>query len=294
MRRKKLKELKINKRFEELIVPLSAEEYSELYQSIKAEGCRDAIITWGGVVVDGHNRYGICKELDISFNTLEKEFEDEDSVLEWIMRNQLARRNLTDVERGRLALRLKDMIATRAKENLKLSGEMYGVGKGCPNLDNPICKIDTKRELAKMAGISHGTLAKIEKVDNEAPEVIREAMGKTISIDKASRLNEMLREVAEDEWDEEDILILAELKEKEKRICYEERVSKKLHNILAAAIIDYEYICQENVTIYMKKSPVPAWDVMDSIDRGIEWMLELKEMFQAESLARGEVRGVKY
>ena len=287
-----MKELKINKRFEELIVPLSAEEYAELYQSIKADGCRDAIIIWNGVIVDGHNRYGICKELDTSFNTLEKEFDDEDSVLEWIMRNQFARRNLIDVERGRLALKLKDMIATRARQNQGARTDL------CPNLDKGLhddfVPIDTKRELAKMAGISHGTLAKIEKVDNEAPEVIREAMGKTISIDKASRLNEMLREAVEDEWDEEDMLILAELKEKEKRIYYEERVTKKLHNILSAAIIDYEYINKESVAIYMRKSPVPAWDVMDSIDRGIEWMLELKDMFQAESLARGEVRGVKY
>ncbi|MCL2370090.1 MAG: hypothetical protein FWC80_02540 [Firmicutes bacterium] len=283
-----MKELKINKRFEELITPLGAEEYTELYQSIKADGCRDAIIIWDGIIVDGHNRHKICRELDIPFNTLEKEFEDEDSVLEWIMRNQLARRNLTDVERGRLALRLKDMIATRAREN---QGKRVDLLANLPKGYNPI---DTRKELAEIAGIGERTLAKIKKVDNEAPEAIREAMGKTISIDKASRLNNILREIPEDEWDEEDILILAELREKEKRIYYEERIIKKLHNILSAAIIDYEYICQDNVSIYMKKSPVPAWDVMDSIDSGMEWMLKLKEMFQAESLARGEVRSKKY
>jgi len=97
-----MRELRINKKFEELIPPLNADEYEELYQSIKTEGCRDAIITWNDTIVDGHNRYGICKKLNIPFNTLEKMFDDDDIALEWIMRNQFARRNLIDVERGGL------------------------------------------------------------------------------------------------------------------------------------------------------------------------------------------------
>ncbi|MCL2370634.1 MAG: hypothetical protein FWC80_05355 [Firmicutes bacterium] len=288
-----MRELKTNKKFEELIPPLNAEEYAELYQSITMEGCRDAIILWNNTIVDGHNRYGICKKLDIPFNTLEKDFDDEDTALEWIMRNQFARRNLIDVERGRLALKLKNMIAERAKLNQGTRTDI------CPNLDkcsqDDFVPIDTKKELAKISGLSHGTLAKIEKVDNEAPAIIREAMGKTISIDKAAKLNSILRETPEDEWeDEEDILFLAELKEKEKRIYYEEKVIKKLHNILSAAIIDYEYITAESVAIYMKKSPVPAWDVAESIDRAIEWLFKLKDMFQAESLERDEIKDRKY
>jgi len=283
-----MRELRINKKFEELIPPLNAEEYEALYQSIEIEGCRDAIITWNGVIVDGHNRFGICKKLDIPFNILEKEFDDEDTALEWIMRNQLARRNLIDVERGRLALKLKDIIMERAKKNQGTRTDIP------PNLaECSYIPIDTRKELSKIAGLSHGTLEKIEKVDNEAPAIIREVMGKTISIDKAARLNNILRETPEDEWeseDGEDILFLAELKEKEKRIYYEERVIKKLHNILAAAIIDYEYITAESVAIYMKKSPVPAWDVAESIERSIEWLLKLKDMFEISSQERGEIQ----
>jgi len=286
-----MRELRINKKFEELIPPLSVEEYSELYQSIKAEGCRDAIITWNGVIIDGHNRFGICKKLDLPFNTLEKFFDGADAALEWIMRNQLARRNLIDVERGRLALKLKNMIATRALKNRGARTDLP------PNLAGGFESIDTRKELSKIAGLSHGTLEKIEKVDNEAPVIIREAMGKIISIDKAARLNNILRERPGDEWeseDEEDIIFLAELKEKEKRIYYEERVIKKLHNILSAAIIDYEYITAESVAIYIKKSPVPAWDVAESVNRTIEWLLKLQKMFEAESLERDEVKKVSH
>ncbi|MCL2369685.1 MAG: hypothetical protein FWC80_00415 [Firmicutes bacterium] len=274
-------ELEINKKFEEIIPPLNKEEYAELYNSLKTEGCRDSIVTWNGVIIDGHNRYGICKELDIPFNTLEKEFEDEDAALEWIMRNQFARRNLIDVERGRLALKLKDVIMAKAREKQISTLKQNTVPQNFAERTN---SIDTRKEIAKLAGISHTTIEKIEKVDNEAPEIIREAMGKTISIDKAARMNNILRKIPEDEReDEAEILFMAELKEKEERIYREEKIAKKLHNILSAAIIDYEYITEECVDIYMKKSPVPAWDVAESIDLVIEWMLKLKVMFNKKS-----------
>jgi hypothetical protein len=30
-------------------------------------GCRDALVLWGDVLVDGHNRYGICTKHGIAF-----------------------------------------------------------------------------------------------------------------------------------------------------------------------------------------------------------------------------------
>ena len=39
-----------------LIPPLSDEEFKQLEENIKAEGCRDALVIWRGTIVDGHNR----------------------------------------------------------------------------------------------------------------------------------------------------------------------------------------------------------------------------------------------
>ena len=39
-------ELIINKEFKNLIPPLTPEEYSNLENSIKSEGCRDSIVVW--------------------------------------------------------------------------------------------------------------------------------------------------------------------------------------------------------------------------------------------------------
>jgi len=48
----------------------------------------------------------------------------------------------------------------KARENLIISGENYG--KGCQKSDEPIQAIDTKKELAKIAQVSHDTIADLK------------------------------------------------------------------------------------------------------------------------------------
>ena len=55
------RELIIDPEFKELIPPLTAEEYSGLEQSIIAEGCREPIITWDNIIIDGHNSIGFVR-----------------------------------------------------------------------------------------------------------------------------------------------------------------------------------------------------------------------------------------
>ena len=58
-----------------------------------------------------------------------------------------------------LALRYEDIIRPKAKDNLVKAGETGGRGqKPCQNSDNPIIPIDTKKEIAKIAGVSHDTI----------------------------------------------------------------------------------------------------------------------------------------
>ena len=62
-------ELKIDPEFKCLIPDLTPEEYAGLERSLKEEGCRDAIVTWEDIILDGHNRYRICQENDIKFKS---------------------------------------------------------------------------------------------------------------------------------------------------------------------------------------------------------------------------------
>ena len=89
------KQMIIDDHFRSLIPPLSAEEKAQLEENIKAEGCRDTLITWQGILLDGHNRFEICQRLSIPFRTMEIDLPDRDAAEDWIDKNQLGRRNLT-------------------------------------------------------------------------------------------------------------------------------------------------------------------------------------------------------
>ncbi len=91
--------LTIDPEFKTLIPPLLQEGRTGLEQSILNEGCRDALVTWQGVLIDGHNRYEICKKHGIQFQIIELDFDDRDDVIDWIYQNQLSKRNLTDEKR---------------------------------------------------------------------------------------------------------------------------------------------------------------------------------------------------
>ena len=122
--------LTINSQFQHLIPQPSKEELTLLEQSLLEDGCRDSIIIWNNTIVDGHNRYSICKKHNLPFKTESKSFDSEEEAEIWIIKNQLSRRNLTDQQRtyflGRLYGQHKkqhggDRKASGQNEHLKTS-----------------------------------------------------------------------------------------------------------------------------------------------------------------------------
>ena len=88
-------QLIVDPEFKAFIPPLKPEERERLRASLLAEGCRDPIIVWRGIVVDGHNRYEICTEHDIPFATQPLDLPDRQAVLAWMFQHQIGRRNLS-------------------------------------------------------------------------------------------------------------------------------------------------------------------------------------------------------
>jgi hypothetical protein len=95
---------------QEFIRPLTSEQFAQLEQNIVTHGCQDALILWETsaydlgrgeselsvyVLVDGHNRYNICKKNKIDFKIALKVFESIDEVKEFMIDLQIGRRNLT-------------------------------------------------------------------------------------------------------------------------------------------------------------------------------------------------------
>jgi hypothetical protein len=142
----------IDKEFQSLIPPLSPEEKTLLEENINAEGCRDALITWHGILLDGHNRFEICQRLAIPFRTMDVDLPDRDAAADWIDKNQLGRRNLTPDQMSLLRGRRYN----RAKKTKAEAGSMGGSSKG----QNDTCLPSTADRLAKEHGVSPATKAK--------------------------------------------------------------------------------------------------------------------------------------
>lgn len=81
------------------ITPLSKEESFTLKESILLEGCREPLVVWSksdkqNILIDGHNRYSICSANDLPFTTRELSFKNLEEAKDWMVDNQLGRRNL--------------------------------------------------------------------------------------------------------------------------------------------------------------------------------------------------------
>jgi N6-adenosine-specific RNA methylase IME4 len=177
--------MKIKEEFKKLIPPLTADEYSQLEANCISDGIRDAILTWNGFIIDGHNRYEISQKHNLKFNTEEKYFENENDVKEWMINNQFGRRNLSNYQRSVLALELEGVFREKARHNLSLTG---GDKKsGLANLPKPIIQsINTRDEIAKLADVKSRTLGMVKTIQQKAaPEVKAKLETGEVSINQA-------------------------------------------------------------------------------------------------------------
>ena len=81
------REPKIDAEFSTLIPPLNTDEYSRLEQSIINEGCKNAIILWNNIIINGHNCYLICKKHNILYKIITKDFASRQNVIIWMFQN---------------------------------------------------------------------------------------------------------------------------------------------------------------------------------------------------------------
>ena len=162
--------IKIKEEFKSLIPALTKEEFKQLEQNCLDEGIREKILVWNGFIIDGHNRYEISLKWDLEIQTETKHFKDEEAVKEWMILNQFGRRNLSNYQRSVLALQLEEVFSKKAKEN-QLSSLKKGVS--VPQISAKREPIETRKELSKVANVSHDTIAKVKKIQEKATEEVK-------------------------------------------------------------------------------------------------------------------------
>lgn len=169
-------DITIDPEFQNFIRPLSADERKELKESISSAGLLMPLILWRkdgkNILVDGHNRLSLWKEFDgfneeWEFKTQELHFGNREDVKEWIIKNQLGRRNLSPTD-----------------FNLLL-GQLYNQQKKARGGDrkskDQIDTLNTAEKLAADHGVSAAKVkragrlaAKVEEIQQAEPELPRE------------------------------------------------------------------------------------------------------------------------
>lgn len=125
--------VRIDPEFRDWVMPLSQEEYSQLEANLLAEGCRDALVVWISdpalppTLLDGHHRYAICKAHNLSYRIDFKKFPGREAAKNWIILNQIGRRNVTPEQRAYL---MGKLYRETKKEQGGDRGNQYTVPRG--------------------------------------------------------------------------------------------------------------------------------------------------------------------
>lgn len=160
-----------------------------------AEGCRDALVLWGNLLVDGHNRYGISQKHGLPFNTVQNQAcQSLDDVHLWMIDNHLGRRSVSDFQRGVLALRKKEIFSARLLQKQAQQSPVALVGNDANGSVEKGVEIESAQEagltreaVARAARMSSATLGQIEKIQKTAaPELVSAIKSGAISINAAA------------------------------------------------------------------------------------------------------------
>lgn len=177
------------------IDPLTPDEHEALERSLLAEGCRDALVLWGELLIDGHNRYGICQKHGIPFQTVQHpHFKSMDDVHLWMIDQHLGRRSVSDFQRGVLALRKREILAQRKAQQAEArSGEAAGASTPDTTSDTPDTPtteapaLKSRADIARAARLSANQVVMIEKIQTQAvPELVEAVKQGTISLNAAA------------------------------------------------------------------------------------------------------------
>ena len=191
---------------EQLLPPLSGEQFSALESDILEHGCyAPIIVNKDMIIVDGHNRFRVCEKHSLPFKMLVFSFADLLEAKQWALDTQKGRRNLNKWELGQIALKLKSEIEAKAKANMSAGGgdrKNKSTKSGLVNSSNPILPVNTRKEMAQAVGIGEQTMGRIAQLDENAPQALKDALNnKEMSVNAAWKILEAVQQAPPEEQD---------------------------------------------------------------------------------------------
>ena len=116
---------RIDPEFKSLIPPLTDGEREHLTTNLLSNGCREPLVVWieERLLLDGHNRHEICTKHDIAYKIEEISLGDRQAAINWIVNNQLGRRNLTAAHLSYFRGKLYNFSKVQGERNDLTSGQ---------------------------------------------------------------------------------------------------------------------------------------------------------------------------
>lgn len=191
--------------FAELLPPLTDEQLSLLEEDIRVNGCYSPIVVNEELaIVDGHNRRAVCEKLGVPYQMAVFHFEDTLDAMRWALDTQKSRRNLDAWELAKIALKLKPAVEAKAKAKLQeYHGNQHESGPLTMLSKVQTEPVNTRKELADAVGIGQVTMGKALKIDEQAPQAVKDALDKKqISVNQGYRITRHVQSLPEEQREE--------------------------------------------------------------------------------------------
>lgn len=181
----KISDITILPELETFLPPVDVIAAEKLIEDIKSHGIREplSVTEYEGktILLDGHNRLGVAKKLKIAdLPAVFYPMATLTDAKQFILNNQLAKRNLSTKERILMVLQLEPELAAQAQARKKMTAEE--VQKSAP----PAGKV--VEQLAKLAGKSRDTIAKIKLIQQHGTAELLELTDTELSINQAATI----------------------------------------------------------------------------------------------------------
>ena len=159
-------EIKISEEYKKLVPPLTDDERDSLYESIRKNGqYNPIIINQDGIILDGHHRYEICKELEYIPRYEIRKFANKRQEKRYVIETNLRRRQLNDYQKIELAAELENIEAEEARDR-QLTGTLLPKGS----------KGEAVEKVADKIGVSTRTYYRGRVVREQAPEEVKQRL----------------------------------------------------------------------------------------------------------------------
>ena len=178
-----------------LLPPLTDEQLAVLEQDIQTNGCYSPVVVNEDlVIVDGHNRRAVCDKLGVPYQMAVFHFDDTLEAMQWAVDTQKGRRNLDTWELAKIALKLKPEVEAKAKAKMGTRTDLL------TTLSEGPTPMTTRKELADAVGIGEVTMGKAIKIDEQAPQAVKDALdNKEISVNQGYNITRQSQDVPEEE-----------------------------------------------------------------------------------------------